>query len=70
MTRYEIDTEMTRKFHYHLQDKIFEHCEDFENWNTDMTYDESLEHCQRCNYYALCQLSNEITLKIFMGEFK
>ena len=50
MAKYIINTEMTKKFHYHLQDKIFEHCEDFECWEDDMNYEESLEHCKRCDY--------------------
>lgn len=70
MAKYIINTEMTKKFHYRLQDQIFEHCEDFECWEDDMTYEESLEHCKRCDYYALCQLSNEITKEIFRGTFK
>ena len=70
MPKYEIDIEMTKKFHYRLQDKIFEHSEDFECWEDDMDYEESLEHCKRCDYYALCQLSNEITKEIFRGTFK
>lgn len=70
MSRYEIDIETTKNFHHRLQDKIFEHCEDFECFSDDMNYDESLEHYEKCDYYALCQLSNEITKKIFLGEFK
>jgi hypothetical protein len=70
MAKYKINIEMTKKFHYRLQDQIFEHCEDFECWEDDMTYEESVEHCKRCDYYLLCQFSNKITEKIFMGEFK
>ena len=70
MAKYIINTEMTKKFHYRLQDKIFEHCEDFECFPDDLNYEESLEHCERCDYYALCQLSNEITKEIFRGTFK
>lgn len=70
MAKYIINTEMTKKFHYRLQDEMFNHCEDFESWEDDMEIEEMMEHCKRCDYYALCQLSNEITKKIFMGEFK
>ena len=69
MPKYTINTEMTKKFHYRLQDKIFEHCEDFECWEDDMTREEEEQHCLRYDYYNLCRLSNEITKRIFYKNF-
>ena len=63
MPKYILNAEKTRKVHEALQNEMFSHCEDFENFPKG-DFEELEAHCKLCEYYLACKISNEITFKI------
>lgn len=67
MPRYIVDFEKTKQLHNILQEMMFDHCEDIEEFPEDL--DEAELHCLNCDYYWACRISNAITSKIALGEW-
>lgn len=67
MAQTNLDVEKTKKLHYILQHKMFEHCDDYENLE-DLDDAKTREHCERCEYYSLCQFSNNLTAFLTFGR--